>query len=276
MAREESLSAPAGGGPSHSLAEAGAIYLAATLEGQRGETQAEVARFARWYGSDRALQEVRGHDLALYSQAIGLNSPDAQRRLEVLRSFFTFAKKKGWTGTNLATHLRLPKAGRNEQSALSTPAQKTRLTPQGYAALRRELEELVAQRPQVAVDLQRAMADKDFRENSPLEAMREHQAHLEARIRDLEAILKQAVVLEGPLSKDARAQVGSTVVLCNLASGAKLRYTLVDPREVSTAQGRMSVLSPVGKALLNHRVGEEVAVAAPAGNVRFRIEAIES
>lgn len=275
MARDEGPSAAAPGAVA-TLGEAAAIYAATLPQEQRGEVQAEVLRFARWYGGERTLQDMRSHDLGLYSQTYGPSTPGAQHRLEALRAFFAFAKRKGWTATNLAAQLRLPKVGRNNQSPRAVPSQEARLTSEGYAALRRELEELVAQRPQVAVELQRAMADKDFRENSPLEAMREHQAHLEARIRALEAILKRAVVMKAPLTAEARTRVGSTVLLCNLATGARVRYTLVDPREVNTAQGRISVLSPVGKALLNHSMGEEVAVAAPAGNVRFRIEAIES
>ncbi|MFQ5878851.1 MAG: GreA/GreB family elongation factor [Dehalococcoidia bacterium] len=259
-----------------SLAEAVVSYLAALPNERRQEAQTEVNRFTRWYGADRPLCAVRGHDLALYGEEIGPGSPGAQRRVEALRSFFAFAKRVGWTPTNLATHLRLRKAGRNDASSLLATVQETRLTAQGYAALKQELESLIARRPEVAAGLQRAMADKDFRENSPLEAMREHQAHLEARIRELEAILKEAVIVEArAAAAEAKVRLGSTVALRNLASGTMVRYTLVAPSEVNATQGKISVLSPVGRAVLERGVGDEVEAAAPAGSIHFRIEAIE-
>lgn len=276
MAEEKSRGDAGDDAQDPSLAEAVARYLT-TLPGERRqEAQAEVNRFARWYDADRRLSEVSGHEVALYGQEISSYSPDAQRRLEALRSFFAFAKRVGWTPTNLATHLRLRKVGRNDNPSGPLTLQETRLTAQGYAALKQELESLLARRPAVAAELKRAMADKDFRENSPLEAMRDHQAHLEGRIRELEAIFKQAVIVKARGAEaEAKVHLGSTISLCNLATGARVRYTLVDPSEVNTVQGKISVLSPVGKAVLGASPGDQVKVAAPAGTIRFRIEAIE-
>jgi transcription elongation factor GreA len=122
--------------------------------------------------------------------------------------------------------------------------------------------------------LRLAAADKDFRENAPLDAMREYQGQTESRIRDLEAILESAVVVEhnaGALG----VELGSVIQLRDLASGEDLRYSLVDPTEANLAQGKLSVASPVGQALLGKESGQVVEVAAPVGTFRYQVVGIE-
>ena len=95
----------------------------------------------------------------------------------------------------------------------------------------------------MAEDLRRAMADKDFRENAPLDAARENQAHLEARIRDIETTLKHAVTVGSTTRRpDATAGVGSRIVLRNLKFRAEVRYMLVSPSEVNPAEGKISIV----------------------------------
>jgi transcription elongation factor GreA len=234
-----------------------------------------VYRFVRWYGAERHTSELRGPDVSAYAEALGSSAVDGPQRLEVLRAFFGFVRKQRLTPTNLATHLRLRKAATLAVGAGGI-AEEVHLTPEGHAALQAELASLRGQRPKVAEELRRAMADKDFRENAPLDAAREHQALLEARIRDIEGILKHAVTVgKGPRSND-RVSVGSKVLLRNLKSGAEVRYVLVSPSEVNPAEGKISIASPVGKALVERSAGEEVEVKAPAGTMRFRIEGVEA
>lgn len=258
------------------LTEAASQYLAALPQNQRQDSQPEVYRFVRWYGADRRTAELRGHDVSAYAEALGASAVDAPQRLEVLRGFLSFVRKQKFTPTNLATHVRLRKTAVKAMTA-GTPLQEVHLTPEGHAALQAELESLRAQRPRVAEDLRKAMADKDFRENAPLDAAREHQAHLEARIREIEATLSRVVIVGGAApASNARIGVGSSVVLRNLKSGAELRYVLVSPSEVNPADGKISIVSPVGKALMERSAGEEVEVKAPAGTIRFRIESVEA
>ena len=258
------------------LTEAASRYLATLPPQQRQESQPEVYRFVRWYGAERRTDELRGHDVSAYVEALGATAVDSSQRLEILRGFFAFVRKQGFTPTNLATHLRLRKT-----AALAVGGggaiHEIHLTPDGHATLLAELGNLRSQRPRVAEELRRAMADKDFRENAPLDAAREHQAHLEARIREIEATLKHAVIVSGASPEsNARIGVGSTVLLRNLKSGAEVRYILVSPSEVNPAEGKISIASPVGKALMERSVGEEVDVKAPAGTLRFRIESVEA
>jgi transcription elongation factor GreA len=258
------------------LTEAASRYLATLPPQQRQESQPEVYRFVHWYGAERRTDELRGHDVSAYAEALGATAVDSSQRLEILRGFFAFVRKQGFAPTNLATHLRLRKTAAPVVSG-GVAMREVYLTPEGHAALVAELENLRAQRPWVADELRQAMADKDFRENAPLDAAREHQAHLEARIREIEAILKHAVIVSGaPPESNARIGVGSTVLLRNLKSGAEVRYILVSPSEVNPAEGKISIASPVGKALMDRSAGAEVDVKAPAGTLRFRIESVEA
>jgi len=259
-----------------SLSQAAALFLSALAPEVRQESQSEVYRFVRWYGADRSMGELRGHDIALYAESLGAGTGDVVRRAEALRSFLAFAKKEGLTTTNLATHLRLRKSPQSIEGSAVTVATPSQLTAEGHTSLSAELESLKAERPHIAEELRRAMVDKDFRENAPLDAMREHQAHVEGRIRQLETILKNAeVVGRGGMSPGARTHLGSTVILRDLASGSAVRYTLVSPSEVSPSEGKISIASPVGKALINRTVGEEVEVSVPVGRLHFRIEEIQ-
>jgi transcription elongation factor GreA len=147
------------------------------------------------------------------------------------------------------------------------------LTAQGYAKLEKELANLKNQRSQVIEEIQKAAADKDFRENAPLAAAREQKAHSEGRIKEIEAILNQAKIM-GKDQDTSRAKFGDTVVLRDLSSGKEFSYILVDPREANPSKGKLSVASPLGKAILDKERGQTVEVAAPAGTFCCRIESI--
>ena len=144
------------------------------------------------------------------------------------------------------------------------------MTIEGVAALEREVEELKSRRPEIAELLRIAMQDKDFRENAPLDAARDEQAHLEARIREVDDRLHRAVIIDTD-TKAGRANVGSTVRVLNLESDREQTFYLVSPSEVDPASGKISIESPVGSAMMNHAPGDEVTVKAPAGTVRMRV-----
>ncbi len=258
-----------------SLSQVAALFLSGLASEVRQESQGEVYRFVRWYGADRPVSDLRGHDVALYAESLGAATADVLRRAEALRSFLTFAKKERLTTSNLSTHLRLRKSPQGAEGGRAVAVTPSQLTADGHASLSAELESLKAQRPRIAEELRRAMVDKDFRENAPLDATREQQAHIEARIRQLEALLKNAEVYRGKAAPGAKTHLGSTVILHNLTSGSTVRYTLVSPSEVSPTEGKISIASPVGKAILNRAIGEEVEVSVPAGRLHFRIEEIE-
>jgi len=235
-----------------------------------------VTHFVRWFGQERSLRSLRPSDIERYGEETSKSSGEAQRRLEAVRGFLTYAKKEGLIDVNLAMHLRLRRTGVSDSGGEGVAADRIEVTPEGHNALNSELTELLSRRPQMAEELRLAMADKDFRENAPLDAAREKQAHLEARIRELEGTLKRAVVVENASDNSGRARMGSRIRLRRLDTDQEVEYTLVGPGEVDARQRRISVQSPVGRAVVNCSAGDEVEVAAPAGVIRFRLEAVES
>ena len=258
------------------LIEAARRYLASLSDKERIASQAEVERFARWCGADRSCDQLRGQDVANYAETLTGTVTDATRRADAVRQFLAYAKKAGFTATNLGTHLRLRKTASARPGGRGQAPKEVEMSEEQKVALTAELESLKAQRPQIVRDLQRAMADKDFRENAPLDAARQHQGYIEGRIRELEHVLAHAIIAqEGPARTGDVVEIGATVVLRNLNTGAETTYTLVRPGEVNAAKGKISYESPVGRALLNRRAGEEVEVATPSGTLRFRIERVE-
>lgn len=237
---------------------------------------AAIQHFVRWFGPDRVLQSLRPADIERYGEETSKSSGEAQRRLEAVRSFLAYAKKEGYVDVNLGLHLRLRRTGVSDSGGDALTADRIEVSAEGLSALQSELKELLSRRPEMAEELRLAMADKDFRENAPLDAAREKQAHMEARIRELEAIVKRALVVETAGDASGRARMGSKIRLRRLDNDQQVEYTLVGPGEVDARQRRISVQSPVGRAVVNCSPGDEVEVTAPAGIIRFRLEAVES
>jgi len=262
------------------LDEAVTMYLATLPPEQRQESQQELNRFVRWYGGDRLMSELGAREIGEYgesvSKRISSSVTDPAKKIEPVRNFLTFAKKRKLTEINLAPNLRVSKTkkGLAVKRSQNEPSQ-VHLTSEGHAAMKSELETLKDERPRVVEQIRHAAADKDFRENAPLEAAREHQGQLEARIRELEATIKGATIMKEKTSITLRVGIGCTVGLSDLTSGERLYYTLVSPSESNPTKGKLSIASPTGKALLDQEIGAVVEVAAPVGTFRYRIEEIK-
>jgi len=249
------------------LAEVADAFLSNLPPEERVKTQAEISKFARWLGLSRQVKDVRPVDVASYGEQI---TPPA---VKPLKSFLTYIRKKKFNSINLAPHLKAKKISSKTFVVWQSNRIQANLTAQGYAKLEKELAKLKNQRSQVTEEIQKAAADKDFRENAPLEAARERKSHLEGRIKEIESTLNQAKIA-GEDQDTSRAKFGDTVVLRDLSSDKEFTYTLVDSREANPVKGRLSVASPLGKAISGKQVGETLKVAAPAGTFTCRIENI--
>ncbi len=261
-----------------SLAEAVARFVATLTPEHKSDGQRELNRFVRWYGGERPIAGLRAQEVAEYAEGLGSSVVDASKRLEPVRDFLSYAKKERLTGANLAPHLRLSPAKKGAKSrpkVVKEAAPVVPLTSGGRAALEAELESLKKERPRIVQAIQLAAADKDFRENAPLEAAKEQQGQIEARIRDLEAALKSATVFKEVSSEAVEVRLGCTVTLCHLDSGDEMDYILVSPREADPVQGKLSVASPMGEAILGRSVGDVAEVTAPVGTLRYRIVKIK-
>ncbi|MBI2919183.1 MAG: GreA/GreB family elongation factor [Chloroflexi bacterium] len=249
------------------LIQAAIQFLAALSAEKQAEARTEVHRFVQWCGQDRPLASLTPLDMENYAES-RLGAADVLQRLAPVRAFLQFGHKEGLTTANLAPHLRVRKVSSKARQGPAAQAAGPKLTTEGREKVLKELEEQRAKRPVLADEIKRAAADKDFRENAPLEAAREELGHVEAHIRELEALLRGGVV---SAPTEAKAAVGSLVRLKDVQSGEEMEYALVGPREAAPARGLISANSPVGQAMLGHSPGEEVEVATPAGRFRYRI-----
>ena len=150
--------------------------------------------------------------------------------------------------------------------------EQLQLTPDGAARLQEELRVLTEQRrPEVVARIRAAKELGDLKENADYHAAREEQGFLEGRIQTIEALLRGAEVVEAP-SAGSAIGMGSTVTV--EADGDEVTYVLVGTSEADPKDGRISVASPVGKALLGHGAGDEVVVRTPQGEARYRVVSI--
>ncbi len=272
-----------------SAGDASAHFLNAIEPEKAREERPEVERFVEWLGAEREMGALGGDEIASYLRE---RFPDAvtdddeeseldetsAAQIEPLRAFLAYASRLAFTEENLVPHLRLGEGAGGARGGAGAAAElggkAYYVTLEGLASLEQELEDLKARRPEIASELRAAMADKDFRENAPLDAARDQQAHLEARIRVIEDQLRHAVIID-PETKRGRANVGSTVKVLNLSQDREQTFQLVSPSEVDPADGKISVESPVGSAVIDHVPGDEVEVQAPAGSVRLRVLEVE-
>ena len=149
----------------------------------------------------------------------------------------------------------------------------TWVSADGLDRLRAEHAELTGvRRPEVIGRIKAAKELGDLKENADYTAAREEQSFLEGRIATIEATLREATVIETAAANgpEGRATIGSTVTIEG-DDGAPSTFTIVGSTEADPAAGRISNVSPVGRALLGARAGDEVAVATPRGEVRYRV-----
>ena len=149
---------------------------------------------------------------------------------------------------------------------LAAPA--AQLTASGLAALERELGELTTvSRPEVILRVKQARELGDLRENADYEAARREQSFLEGRIQEIEQTLRNAVVIT--TQDSGLVHIGSRVEV--EIEGHRTTFHIVGSSEADPAEGRISDASPVGRALLGHRAGDEVVVQAPGRQVVYRV-----
>ena len=149
---------------------------------------------------------------------------------------------------------------------------QTPLTREGLAKLEDELEHLrTVRRPQVARRIQEAKELASAQNNPEYDDAKNEQAFVEGRILQLEAMLRNAKVIDNNEVRRDRVTVGCTVVLQDLSNGEKLSYMIVGSAEADPDRDRISNESPVGKALLGRKKGEMVEVRVPAGTIRYSV-----
>lgn len=146
------------------------------------------------------------------------------------------------------------------------------LTPEGYEKLKEELRYLKeTKRFEVARQLEAARAHGDLSENAEWETAKETKAQLESRIRTLEEKLMMARVVDSSEVPIDKIYFGTFAVLKNMKSNQEVTFTFVAEDEADIAKNKISIQSPIGKALLGHVVGDRVEVKIPAGIISFQV-----
>jgi transcription elongation factor GreA len=262
------------------LGEAAGRYLSVVKESDRAQAQTELNRFVRHFGTGLPTLNLRPIDVEDYQEKVEKTGADVTRRLEPLKNFLNFLHKQSATETNLGRLIKsrrtaTPRAGVRRPSRAGADDESVQLTSEGYDGLKKELDYLTnVKRDEIAHELYEARIDKDFRENAPYDAAKHHQAEVEARIRQIEHMLAVAQVVDQQSHQGNLVGIGSTVLLRDLTHDEDLTYTLVGTNEANPQAGRISVASPVGRALLDRQVGDQLEVAAPIGTIRYRVERI--
>jgi transcription elongation factor GreA len=151
---------------------------------------------------------------------------------------------------------------------------KVPMLAEGHAKLDAELRRLRSERPEVVEAIEVARAHGDLSENAEYHAAKERQGQIEATIADIEDQLSRAQIIDPTALSGDKVLFGATVTMTG-EDGKKVKYQLVGQVEADAKVGRISYNSPLGRALIGRRAGEEVEVSAPSGDRYYKIKKIE-
>ena len=154
--------------------------------------------------------------------------------------------------------------------------QKIPMTKEGYDKLKQELDRIIkVERPKNIREIEEARAHGDLSENAEYHAAKERQGHLDAKKRELEHKLAHAQIIDVSKLSNEKVVFGATVTLADTESGDIKKYTLIGQEETDLKKGKISIQSPVGKALIGHKVGDVVTIKTPVKTVEYEIQEIE-
>ena len=149
------------------------------------------------------------------------------------------------------------------------------MSKEGYEALVAELHRLEAvESPKASAAIAEARDKGDLSENAEYDAAKEAQSKLMDKISQLKMTLADAKIIDKTRLSSDCVQLLSKVEMTNLATKAKMVYTIVSENEANLAQGKISVKTPIAQGLLNHKVGDEVEIKIPRGTIKLRIDNI--
>lgn len=153
---------------------------------------------------------------------------------------------------------------------------KVPMTAAGAERLRQELDQLKrVERPRIVNAIAEARAHGDLKENAEYHAAREQQGFVEGRIKDIESKLGHAQIIDvAAMPKDDKVIFGATVTLVNLDTEETRVYQIVGDDEADVKSGKISYQSPIARALIGKREGDEVRVHTPSGEVDYEIEEV--
>ena len=202
------------------------------------------------------------------------SNQNASKKLSVARDFLNYIHSEGFTEANLGNHIRNKKGRRSGSVSLKSKIHEgyiVEISQEYHDSLEKELKVKYKERESVVDDINKAAADKDFRENAPLEAAREKQGLIESQIKTIEETLRKSAIINTKKSgkKNKIAQIGSKVTLEN--ENKRTKINLVASPEADVNLSKISLESPLGKAIIGKVENDLVTVSAPAGEVNYKI-----
>ena len=149
------------------------------------------------------------------------------------------------------------------------------LTREFFHNLHDEFEQLKKDSLKIAKEIETARLQGDLSENAEYDAAKEAQAYNAARRSDLEDKLARAKIIEDQDIPSDKIYIGAIATLKDLDTGEEMKYMMVSAEESSYEENKVSILSPIGKALLGHAEGEELEIEVPAGALKYKVLKIE-
>lgn len=149
------------------------------------------------------------------------------------------------------------------------------MSQDGYDKMVAELKRLESiERPKASAAIAEAADKGDLSENSEYDAAKEAQAHLEDKINKLKLAIAEAKIVDTSRLRTDTVQILSKVEMTNIATKAKMTYTIVSESEANLKEGKISIKTPIAQGLLNKKVGDEAEIKIPRGTIRLRIDKI--
>lgn len=149
------------------------------------------------------------------------------------------------------------------------------MSQEGYDKLVAELQHLESiERPKASAAIAEARDKGDLSENSEYDAAKEAQAHLETKINQIKLAIQEAKIVEVSRLSTDTVQILTKVEMTNIATKAKMSYTIVSENEANLREGKISIKTPIAQGLLGKKEGDEVEIKIPRGTVHLRIEKI--
>ena len=149
---------------------------------------------------------------------------------------------------------------------------KTPLTKDGEKKLQEELKNLKLERPKITKAIAEAREHGDLKENAEYHAAREQQGMVEAKIKAIEFKLSNSEIIDNKLT-DKKNEIifGCTVELLNINDNSKIKYQIVGDEEADSTKNKISFNSPIGQGLINKKVGDEITITVPNGELNFKV-----
>ncbi|MBI3973258.1 MAG: transcription elongation factor GreA [Chloroflexi bacterium] len=252
------------------------------------EDASRLRKFVTWCGVSTSIEAIQPFKVEEFLQQQLNTSTPPRTFLPALKAFFTFAQQQGAIESNPMAAVRLPRgSGARKAAPTAATARASRPTPARQAeavfvsraqrdSMQTELERMrTEERQKISQMLHEAIKDGDLSENAAYDDAKMRQGMLEARIREVESKLRNAEIIEDQERTGTGVAVGSHVTLKEIAAGNEVTYHVVGPEETNPREGKISHLSPVGRAIIGKSPGDDVIVATPGGSARYKVVSVD-